>query len=163
MERSLAEGFLRSGRLEEMFRTETVRLRRFEDELNPVSGALPDLAAVLVSESVRRLERTTQAVMTAPERVRRMLEQLAFDFGIHQSPREREPARREARLLYGSFFIEVEPLRRALRRDEHSIAETAESELRRFPNHPYQLAQSKDVIIRALCLSALANSKLEAP
>ena len=159
LERRVAGGFLGQDRIATTLSEERARLGEFEEQLSPSSAAAPSLAAVLVEETVRRLGNTALAAEIASGKVQDSLSELCAEFGIRRCPRERSPAHREARRLFGAFIAESPELLPALRADERSAVGTSVRELERYPNHPLRLSRPKPEILRVLAVAALVQEQ----
>ena len=136
---------------------EKKRLEKFSDELDLNKENEPTLEAIIVSETINKLNVAISKIESATKEIFNSLIDFCVDYGISKYPREREKSKQYAQYLYGAILAENSEWLLQLSTDEKSKIKAMKNELKKYPSNAFKLQISKEKLLGTLALLTLKN------
>jgi len=137
--------------------TEENRFAKFKPELDLNQIIEPSISAVIIHETIKRLERSIDVIQRTSKQLQDELISFCIEFGINRYPREREKSKNYAKLMYGAVLAENSEWLIIPNNSERELISKMKSEFKRSPNNPFKLKYSKEELLGAIAMSTLTK------
>ena len=136
---------------------EKKRVKNFQDELDLNNKTEPTLQAIIIDETIKKLNNAITKIENATNDLFDTLISFCIDCGIERHPREREKSKKYAFYLYGAILAENADWLLPLNNDEKIKINKMKNELERYPNNAFKLKISKEKLLGIIALLTLKS------
>jgi len=136
---------------------EKKRVKNFQDELDLNNKTEPTLQAIIIDETIKKLNNAITKIENATNDLFDTLISFCIDCGIERHPREREKSKKYAFYLYGAILAENADWLLPLNNDEKVKINKMKNELERYPNNAFKLKISKEKLLGIIALLTLKS------